>query len=95
MAVDKANIINKDDSQLIHTLRFPLVCLVVIIHGFSFINGWEISQFDIGCMRGADYYSFFCISLSMTLAHIAVPTFSFFLVFFFLKDWILGIGKYI
>ena len=78
------------DSQVIHTLRFPLVCLVVVIHSFSFMEGWEVSQMDLSHLTGADFYSLFCISLSMTLAHIAVPTFfviSGYLFFMDLRQW--------
>lgn len=56
-------------------MRFPLVCLVVVIHSFSFIEGWDIEQLDFNHLSGADIYSLFCISQSMTLSHIAVPTF--------------------
>lgn len=71
----KNKTISSFDSQVIRTLRFPLVCLVVIIHSFSFIKGWQIEQLDMTSLNGTDVYSLFCISLSMTLAHIAVPTF--------------------
>lgn len=84
------NNISTIDSQVIHTLRFPLVVLVVIIHSFSFIKGWEVTQLDLSHLSGADVYSLFCISLSMTLAHIAVPTFfviSGYLFFIGLRQW--------
>lgn len=88
--MDNKNIVSSEDSRLIHTLRFPLVCLVVVIHSFSFIKGWEISELDLSNLSGADLYSLFCISLSMTLAHIAVPVFlliSGYLFFNGLQTW--------
>jgi len=78
------------DSKVIHTLRFPLICLVVCVHSFSFIKGWNVDALSLLNISGADIYSLFCISISMTLAHIAVPTFfviSGFLFFKGLERW--------
>lgn len=83
-------VINDLDSKVIHTLRFPLISLVVCVHSFGFINGWNVDSLDLQNISGADIYSLFCISLSMTLAHIAVPTFfviSGFLFFKGLERW--------
>ena len=82
------------DSQVIHTLRFPLVCLVVAVHSFSFIKGWNIDHLELSSLSGADLYSLFCISISMTLAHIAVPTFFVISGYLFFKDFSRGTGKY-
>lgn len=78
------------DSKVIHTLRFPLICLVVCVHSFSFIKGWNVDALSLQNISGADIYSLFCISISMSLAHIAVPTFfviSGFLFFKGLERW--------
>jgi len=77
--------INDLDSKVIHTIRFPLICLVVCVHSFSFIKGWNINDLDLYNMSGADFYSLFCITFSMTLAHIAVPTFFLISGFLFVK----------
>lgn len=78
------------DSKIIHTIRFPLICLVVCVHSFSFIKGWDINNLDLHNLSGADIYSLFCITFSMTLAHIAVPTF--FLLSGFL--FVMGLEKW-
>ena len=78
------------DSQTIHLLRFPLVCLVVAIHCFSFVDGWDINRLNFNTLSGVDIYSLFCISLSTTLAQISVPAFfliSGFLFFRGLEKW--------
>ena len=82
--------ISSTDSMVIHMMRFPLVCLVVIIHAFSLLKGWDPNNLHFFHLSGADLYSYFGIAFSMTLAHIAVPTFfiiSGFLFFYGLKSW--------
>lgn len=86
------------DSRVIHTIRFPLICLVVCIHSFGFIKGWDVNNLDLHNLSGADIYSLFCITFSMTFAHVSVPTFFLISGFLFVKglekwNWTVYKGK--
>lgn len=79
-----------NDTEVIKLLRFPLAILVVLIHSYSVVEGYHISQINYFDLAGRDYYSLFCISFSHVLAQVAVPLFFFisgYLFFLNFKQW--------
>lgn len=68
---------NKADSEVIKIIRFPLAVLVVLIHSFTTVEGFDITSVNYAHLSGADCYSLLGISISRVLAQVAVPFFFF------------------
>ena len=82
--------ISEQDSTVISSLRFPLAVMVVAIHSYISIEGWEYANiFSQGL--GGNVAAFIMIAISQVLCHIAVPTF--FLISGFLFFSSFGIGN--
>ena len=82
--------ISEQDSTVISSLRFPLAVMVVAIHSYISIEGWEYADiFSQGL--GSNVAAFVMITISHVLCHIAVPTF--FLISGFLFFSSFGIGS--
>lgn len=83
--------ISDNDSRTISSLRFPLAVMVVAIHSFITIKGW-----DYNCIAtqglGSNVAVFIMIFFSHVLCHIAVPTF--FLISGFLFFTNFGSGNF-
>ena len=78
------------DSSVINAVRLPLAVLVVLIHSYIPVQGWNMSIINYAALTGRDIYSLFCITLSHVLSEIAVPLFFFisgYLFFLNLYEW--------
>lgn len=64
----------KLDSEVIKVLRFPLAMMVVFLHAEPFIDGWDITDMNVGNM-GANMAGIIMYSISHILTQIAVPIF--------------------
>lgn len=67
----------RTDSEVIKIVRFPLAVLVVLIHSFATVEGYDITSVDYSNLTGADCYSLLGFSISRVLAQVAVPFFFF------------------
>jgi len=82
--------ISEQDSAVISSLRFPLAVMVVAIHSYIPIEGWEYANiFSQGL--GSNVAAFVMITISQVLCHIAVPTFFLISGFLFFSNF--GIGS--
>ncbi len=82
------------DSTFINTIRFPLACMVVLLHSYVAVDGytihdtWERAQAT--GLTGSDWYSLTAIAFSHVLTQVAVPMFFFisgYLFYMGLKEW--------
>lgn len=66
--------LTEQDSILISSVRFPLAVMVVAIHAFIPISGWDYYSVSMQG-AGSNIAAFSMIALSHVFCHIAVPTF--------------------
>ena len=62
------------DSKAINALRLPLAIMVVAIHSYIAIEGWQYDSVASQGM-GSNMAQFFMISIGHVLTHVAVPSF--------------------
>lgn len=87
--------ISEQDSRVISSLRFPLAIMVVVIHSYISIEGWNYEDITIQG-AGSNVASIFMIAFSHVLCHVAVPTFfliSGFLFFGNMGGWGINLWK--
>ena len=65
------------DSKVINSIRFPLACMVVILHSYVAVQGFHISQLEWINLTGVETYSLVGITFSLVLTQVAVPLFFF------------------
>lgn len=87
---------DKNQSQTIDLLRFPLAVFVVFIHTTTTLPLVPVNEADFPLISGTGIYNVVEIFLKQTVTHIAVPTFfliSGFLFFQKLEEWNWNIYK--
>lgn len=81
--------ISEQDSVVISSIRFPLAVMVVAIHSYISIEGWEYTNISSQGL-GSNIAAFVMITISQVFCHIAVPTFFLISGYLFFSNFAIG-----